>query len=213
MAWRALRVCGRSRVPASIAPSKRRRRTRSPIASLALISITPSRASICRATSGRADRCRSKDHASPPHCCNRVRNVAFVNASDTGTAWLGISDSNCRIRARTIHLKQRDNSLGCGSRRSRFSRLSCCVSHSCGNDFGSCSTRRCATENPVEPDVILHSTSPLNRACMVVTDTEPERLALLPRQRHWPPRGLGGAARCCECRAPSTNSCEIRCLL
>jgi hypothetical protein len=121
------------------------------------------------------------------------------------TAWLGISDSNCRIRARTIHLKQRDNSLGCGSRRSRFSRLSCCVSHSCGNDFGSCSTRRCATENPVEPDVILHSTSPLNRACMVVTDTEPERLALLPRQRHWPPRGLGGAARCCECRAPSTN--------
>src|SRR4249919_3938082 len=32
MAWRALRVCGRSRVPASIAPSKRRRRTRSPVA-------------------------------------------------------------------------------------------------------------------------------------------------------------------------------------
>src|ERR1700752_3283840 len=32
MAWRALRACGRSRVPASIAPSKRRRRTRSPVA-------------------------------------------------------------------------------------------------------------------------------------------------------------------------------------
>ena len=31
LAWRALRVCGRSRVPASIAPSKRRRRTRSPV--------------------------------------------------------------------------------------------------------------------------------------------------------------------------------------
>ena len=31
--------------------------------------------------------------------------------------------------------------------------------------------------------VFLRSTSPLNRACMVVTDTEPERLAPLPRQR------------------------------
>ena len=29
---RVARVCGRSRVPASIAPSKRRRRTRSPVA-------------------------------------------------------------------------------------------------------------------------------------------------------------------------------------
>ena len=32
MAWRALRACGRSRVPASIARSKRCRRTRSPVA-------------------------------------------------------------------------------------------------------------------------------------------------------------------------------------
>jgi hypothetical protein len=30
---------------------------------------------------------------------------------------------------------------------------------------------------------ILHSTLALNRACMVVTDAEPDRLAPLPRQR------------------------------
>src|SRR5258708_6516100 len=45
-------------------------------------------------------------------------------------------------------------------------------------------------KNPVEPDVILRSTSPLNRACMVVTDTEPERLAPLPRQRQWASAGF-----------------------
>jgi hypothetical protein len=43
--------------------------------------------------------------------------------------------------------------------------------------------------NPVT-GVTLHSTCRLNRACMVVTDPEPDRLAPLPRQRHWASAGL-----------------------
>jgi hypothetical protein len=39
--------------------------------------------------------------------------------------------------------------------------------------------------------VILHSTFALSRACMVVTDAEPDRFAPLPRQRRWASAGLG----------------------
>jgi hypothetical protein len=57
--------------------------------------------------------------------------------------------------------------------------------------------------------VILHSTLVLNRACMVVADTEPDWLAPLPRQR---PLGLRGvwvvAARCCAGTIERNSSCR-----
>src|SRR4030081_770611 len=110
---------------------------------------------------------------------------------------------------------------------------------SCGNDFG----RRCSQgrpnsitvalfklryaqrKNPVESDVILRSTSPLNRACMVVMDTEPERLAPLPRQRQWASAGFAwwrravaptrwrGVSKCprANVRGPSRRARHPRC--
>ena len=72
-------------------PQKRRRRTRSELdRNDARNAIAPSS---CVHLQGECPVVRTdanKDHASPPHCCNRVRNVTFVNASETGTAWLGI---------------------------------------------------------------------------------------------------------------------------
>ena len=39
---------------------------------------------------------------------------------------------------------------------------------------------------------------------MLVTDAEPDRFAPLAPPAPWPPRGLGGAARC----APTTSRCQ-----
>jgi hypothetical protein len=50
-----------------------------------------------------------------------------------------------------------------------------------------------AAANPAIPLLSLRWTFPAERACVVVTDSEPGRLAPLPRQPPpWPPRGLGG---------------------
>ena len=53
------------------------------------------------------------------------------------------------------------------------------------------SNRKRAKKTILPVSVILHSTLPLNRACMVVTDAEPDRLAPLPRQRRQASAGFG----------------------
>jgi len=66
-----------------------------------------------------------------------------------------------------------------------------------------------AAANPATPLLTLRWTFPAKRACVVVTDSEPERLAPLPRQR---PVGLRGvwvvAARCCAGTPKAARSGE-----
>jgi hypothetical protein len=71
--------------------------------------------------------------------------------------------------------------------------------------FEGVTDQREAAPRPCDAWDSRSSTFVVNRACMVVTDVEPGRLAPL-ASAIGPPRGLGGAARCCADSTPNERN-------